>query len=136
MLMQLQECAEMWKRADAILEGGKLDNTRFFGLSILEARSALPFSPRASRARAAAAAGAAVGGARPRAEGSFSEHAKPQRPACRRQCRGPCMAMRPCTAQIPYFPVQSQIIYLNETEVESWEEAMVRRARSAGDDEA
>ena len=44
------------------------------------------------------------------------------------------MAMRPCTAQIPYFPVQSQIIYLNETEVESWEEAMVRRARSAGDD--
>ena len=48
--MQLQECAEMWKRADAILEGGKLDNTRFFGLSILEARSALPFSPRASRA--------------------------------------------------------------------------------------
>ena len=44
------------------------------------------------------------------------------------------MAMRPCTAQIPYFPVQSQIIYLNETEVESWKEAMVRRARSAGDD--
>ena len=56
--------------------------------------------------------------------------------ACRRQCRGPCMAMRPWrTAQMPYFPVQSQIIYLNETEVESWEEAMVRRARSAGDDE-
>ena len=44
------------------------------------------------------------------------------------------MAMRPCTAQIPYFPVQSQIIYIDETEVESWKEAMVRRAPRAGDD--
>ena len=42
----------MWKRADAVLEGGKLDNTRFFGLSILEARSALPLlAARLSRAR-------------------------------------------------------------------------------------
>ena len=34
--MQLQECADMWKRADAILEHATTPNARFFGLSILE----------------------------------------------------------------------------------------------------